>query len=173
MNQLLYQRLDRNFFNQSCVEVAKDLLGQILVFGEYQGIITETESYRGADDPASHAYRGATPRAKIMFGTPGLSYIYLIYGMYFCLNIVTEAEGSASAVLIRGMKLIKPYSKILDGPGKICRELFITKAHNNIDITKDNNFYIAKNDKIKEFDITARIGIKVGIDKLWRFVAKL
>src|ERR1700729_4260135 len=113
-------KLGRDFFNRNCAEVARDLLGQILVFGNYQGIITETESYRGLDDPASHAFKGPTPRAKIMFGTPGTSYVYLIYGMYHCLNIVTEEEESPSAVLIRGLKLIKPDVAILNGPGKIC-----------------------------------------------------
>lgn len=165
-------RLDRDFFNRPCPEVARDLLGQTLVFKNFSGIITETESYRGSDDPASHAFKGSTPRTQVMFGKPGISYVYLIYGMYHCLNFVTEEEGAPSAVLIRGLKLITPTAKLLDGPGKLCRELSINKFHNNIDLTLSDDFYIAKSEAINEFDVTPRIGIKVGLDKLWRFVAK-
>ncbi|MGI4776306.1 MAG: DNA-3-methyladenine glycosylase [Janthinobacterium lividum] len=165
--------LDRNFFERPCVEVARNLLGKVLVFQNYRGIITETESYRGSDDPASHAFRGPTPRAKIMFGPPGISYVYLIYGMYNCLNVVTEAEGSPSAVLIRSIKLTKPSHKLIDGPGKICRELGICRSHNNIDLTSQEDFHIQEADEVEKFAVTSRIGIKVGTDKLWRFVATI
>lgn len=165
-------KLGRDFFNRPCPEVARDLLGQMLVFKDFTGVITETESYRGIDDPASHAHRGATPRAGIMFGKPGISYVYLIYGMYYCLNIVTEDEGCASAVLIRGLKLITPINKMLDGPGKLCRELSINKTHNNIDLVTCDDFFVAKGELVTEFDITPRIGIKTGLDKLWRFIVK-
>lgn len=163
-------KLGRDFYNRNCAEVARDLLGQILVFGNYQGIITETESYRGLDDPASHAFKGPTPRAKIMFGLPGISYVNLIYGMYHCLNIVTEEEGSPSAVLIRGLKLIKPDVAILNGPGKICRELKITREHNGIDMVDNEEFYVIPGERIEEFKATPRIGIKMGLDRLWRFI---
>src|SRR3954469_10994490 len=143
MSDVVDKRLERDFFNRPCPEVARDLLGQTLVFKNFTGIITETESYRGIDDPASHAHRGPTPRASIMFGKPGISYVYLIYGMYHCLNIVTEEEGSASAVLIRGLKLISPTTKLLNGPGKLCRELSINKTHNNIDLISQEDFYVA------------------------------
>ncbi|RYE06177.1 MAG: DNA-3-methyladenine glycosylase [Rickettsiaceae bacterium] len=161
--------LQRDFFEQSCTKVARDLLGKILIFKNYVAIITETESYRGADDPASHAFRGPTPRAKIMFGLPGISYVYLIYGIYNCLNVVTEVLGSPSAVLIRSVKLIEPYHKVINGPGKICRELGICRSHNNIDLTMRTDFHIQTADDIAEFVTTPRIGIKVGTDKLWRF----
>lgn len=173
MNIGTHLKLERDFFSRSCPEVARDLLGQKLIFKDFIGIITETESYRNIDDPASHAHRGPTPRAGIMFGKPGISYVYFIYGMYYCLNIVTEEEGSASAVLIRGLKLVSPTVKLLNGPGKLCRELSIDKTHNNIDLITQNDFYIAKGDVVSEFDITPRIGIKTGLDKLWRFVAKI
>lgn len=163
-------KLGRDFFNRHCTEVARELLGQVLVFDRYRGVITETESYRGLDDPASHAFRGPTPRAKIMFGQPGLSYVYFIYGMYHCLNIVTEEEGSPSAVLIRGLKLLTPQSNILNGPGKICRELGITREHNGIDLVTNENFYITTGERIEEFKTTPRIGIRMGVDKLWRFI---
>ena len=173
MASVANNRLGRDFFNRPCPEVARDLLGQILVFKDFTGIITETESYRGTDDPASHAFKGPTPRAGIMFGKPGISYVYLIYGMYHCLNIVTEDEGSASAVLIRGLKLISPMQKLFNGPGKLCRELGINKTHNNVDLITCDDFFVAKGDHVSEFDITQRIGIKTGLDKLWRFVAKV
>lgn len=165
-------KLDYNFFNRHVVNVAQDLLGQQLVFGPHAGIITETEAYRGFDDPASHAFRGKTPRASIMFGPPGRTYVYFIYGMYHCLNIVTEQEGSPSAVLIRGIQLTTPPFTHLNGPGKICRDLKITKEHNGIDITKNNNFYVKSCSSIQDYQSTPRIGIRVGTDKLWRFVIK-
>lgn len=173
MEYYISKRLKRDFFNRNCTDVARDLLGQILIFHNYAGIIIETEAYRGTDDPASHAFRGPTPRASIMFGPSGMSYVYLIYGMYHCLNIVTEEVGSPSAVLIRGLKLIKPHEKLLDGPGKICRELQITKQHNNINLTNQEDFYVAENKLVTDFNATPRIGIKVGMDKLWRFITKL
>lgn len=163
-------KLGRDFFNRHCTEVARDLLGQVLVFGNHRGIITETESYRGFDDPASHAFRGPTPRSKIMFGTPGLSYVYFIYGMYHCLNIVTEEEGSPSAVLIRGLKLLTPPCSLLNGPGKICREMKITREHSGIDLVTQEDFYVTTGEKIEEFKTTPRIGIKVGMDNQWRFI---
>lgn len=163
-------KLDRDFFNRHSTEVAVDLLGQILVFNNWRGIITETEGYRGADDPACHAFKGPTPRTQVMFGKPGLSYVYFIYGMYHCLNVVTEAEGSGAAVLIRGVQLLHPPQLHLNGPGKICRTLQISREHNGIDLTTHDSFYIASGRVVKNFLTTPRIGIKKGIDKLWRFV---
>lgn len=162
-------RYKEDFFSQSAVDVAQNLLGQILVFYRHHGIITETECYRGADDPASHAYHGITERTKVMFDKPGLSYVYLIYGMYHCLNIVTEPVNSPSAILIRGLKLLEPYTAVLDGPGKICRVLNITKEHNYINLTNHKDFYISHGEKTTSFISTPRIGIKNGTDKKWRF----
>ena len=100
------KKADHSFYNRHVVEVAQDLLGMTLVFKEHRALITETEAYRGIDDGASHAFNGPTPRSQVMFGAPGMSYVYFIYGMYHCLNIVTEPEGHPSAVLIRGVKLL-------------------------------------------------------------------
>ncbi len=168
------ERLPRSFFSNNVVEVACQLVGKILVFGSQQGVILETEAYRGADDPASHAFKGATPRSRIMFGPPGVSYVYLIYGMYHCLNITTEPETFPSAVLIRGLYLLTPPSIQLKGPGKICQQLDITTAHNGIDLTTASDFYVreGKQKMVKEIEATPRIGIKVGQEKLWRFIAK-
>lgn len=162
------EKITRDFFNDIVINVAQGLLGQTLVFGSHKAMILETEAYGGADDPASHAFKYTT-RSRIMFGPPGISYVYFIYGMYHCLNVVTEAEGTPSAVLIRSMKLLTPPYHLLDGPGKICREIGITKNHNGIDLTTQNHFYIEKGVSITKFEKTPRIGISKGVDKLWRF----
>ncbi len=160
-------KLDNNFYNRHVVEVAKDLLGKTIVFGKVKGVITETEAYRGADDEASHAFN-LTPRSSIMFGPSGYSYVYFIYGMYYCLNIVTEEKNSPSAVLIRGLKL--PDIN-LNGPGKICKYLGITKEHNGINLVTDDNFYLTEGViNSVTYTSTARIGIKKAIDKQWRFL---
>jgi DNA-3-methyladenine glycosylase len=152
--------------------VAEELLGKVLVFKEHKGIITETEAYFGFDDPASHAFKGLTPRTQLMFGDPGFSYVYLIYGMYHCLNIVTEKAGYPAAVLIRGVKLLTEDNLHLNGPGKICRHMGITKAHNGLNLSNDPEFYVGSINLKLPFSKTPRIGIKVGTDKLWRFLAK-
>ncbi len=162
-------QLQRDYFLQPTLHVAQDLLGKILVFKDYKGIITETEAYIGQDDPACHAARGLTPRNAIMFGLGGFSYVYFIYGMYFCFNVVTEAEQFPAAVLIRGIKLLSSPKK-LDGPGKLCRHLGITKEHNGIDLTCSEELYIEDSNFKPNFLATPRIGIKVAMDKLWRFV---
>ena len=100
------------FFNRSTLAVAKELLGKFLVRktgeGTIEGMITEVEAYIGPEDKASHAARGRTPRTEVMFGGPGIWYVYMIYGMYHCLNIVTEKEGYPAAILIRSVTL-NPY----------------------------------------------------------------
>jgi len=175
-NSIYMKRLRRTFFNRSTLIVAEELLGKILVFKNHKGIITETEAYMGFDDPASHAARGKTKRTEIMFGPPGYSYVYLIYGLYHCLNVVTEKEGFPAAVLIRGLLVQdqKTGKDIhLDGPGKICRYLGITtQDHNKIDIVKNEDFYVGCVKKTLGFKTTSRIGIRVGQDKLWRFVGE-
>lgn len=160
-------KLSFDFYHRHVVDVAKDLLGKKLVFGNHEGIITETEAYRGSDDEASHAYRGRTTRSEIMFGAPGYFYVYLIYGMYHCLNIVTEGEGQPSAVLIRGVKLPHVH---LDGPGKICRHLGITRQENGINLVESDHFYVTEGVKVEKIIATPRIGIRKATDKLWRFM---
>lgn len=167
------RKLTRKFFNRSTLLVAERLLGKVLVFKNYRGIITETEAYFGFDDPASHAAKGITPRSQIMFGKPGLVYVYLIYGKYHCLNLVTEPEGFPAAVLIRSIKLLDNSGLHLNGPGKICSYLGITKEQNGIDTIKSNDLYIGCINKKFTFLTTPRIGIKVGLDKHWRFLASV
>ncbi|MGQ4832510.1 MAG: DNA-3-methyladenine glycosylase [Candidatus Asgardarchaeia archaeon] len=186
----MYKPIPRQFYNRHTVEVAKDLLGHFLVrkLGDKYlvGKIVEVEAYRGEDDPGSHAYRGITPRTKIMFGEPGHAYVYLIYGMYYCLNVTTEPEGQAGAVLfraiepIKGIEIMKANRKVNDirkltsGPARLTLALRIDKSLNGIDMTKDGPLFIAENPNKENFEIveTTRIGIKVGLDKLWRFYIK-
>ena len=164
-------KLGRNFFEQPTLKVAQDLLGKQLSFNGVKGIITETEAYIGQDDPACHAAKGKTERTSVMFGLAGYSYVYMIYGMYHCLNFVTEREGFPAAVLIRGLMIEEGVQKkYLDGPGKLCKYLGITKQHNELDITISDNFFVVDVGHAISFSATPRIGIKVGTDKLWRFV---
>lgn len=160
-------KLTYDFYNRPVVEVACELLGKKLVWGDFEGVITETEAYGGVEDAASHAARGITARSEIMFGPPGHIYVYLVYGLYHCLNIVTEAPGQASAVLIRGIQSSEIY---LNGPGKICQYLDINKSHNNLDITTSCHAYITQGIIPEKYLITPRIGIKKATDKLWRFM---
>jgi DNA-3-methyladenine glycosylase len=165
-------RLKRNFFNRDTLVVAQELLGKILVrrIGSkfIKAGIVETEAYCGTKDLACHASKGLTERTKVMFGPAGFSYVYMIYGMYHCLNIVTKEEGNPSAVLIRGVEFCR-------GPGKLCRELKIDKKLNNIDITKSDRLWIEDGKiRIKKSQIkkSKRIGVDYAgkwKDKLWRF----
>lgn len=166
------KKLEKAFFNRSTLRVAEELLGKVLVFKDHKGIITETEAYMGFDDPASHAFRGVTPRTQLMFGEPGFSYVYLIYGIYHCLNFVTEEVGFPAAVLIRGLYLLDGSGLHLNGPGKICRHLGISKEHNGLNLVSGNTLWVACMNQKLDFSTTSRIGIKVGTDKLWRFLAK-
>ncbi len=160
-----------DFFNRNTLTVAKELIGKELVFKNIRGWITETEAYMGFDDPASHAFRGLTTRNALMFGRAGVSYIYLIYGMYHCLNVTTEAEGFPAAVLIRGVLL--PDGTHLNGPGKLCRYFGLTKEQNGLDMTIGEDLFIQDSNRCFQVKTTSRIGIKVGTDLLWRFVASV
>lgn len=164
------KKLSRKFFERSTVKVAKDLIGMVLVFGYKKAVITETEAYFG-DDPASHGARGITARNFPMFGPAGYTYVYFIYGMYFCLNITTENEGFPAAVLIRGVKMMDT-EKHFDGPGKLCIALGITKKQNNIDLCESDVFYVADFGIKLRVKNTPRIGIKKNVHKKWRFVAE-
>ena len=170
-------RLKRDFFENPTITVAKELLGKTLVFNKHQGLIIETEAYIGENDPACHAAKGRTKRTEIMYGEAGYSYVYLIYGMYYCLNIVTEEKNFPAAVLVRGIIINhnqdtnNKNAKPINGPGKLCKHLGINKEHNKINLINSNFFYITAPKKQQTFSYieTPRIGIKVGIDKLWRF----
>jgi len=161
------EKLPYGFYNRHAVEVARSLLGKKLVWDHFEGIITETEAYRGSDDLASHASRGLTPRSAPMFGPPGHLYIYLIYGLYHCLNIVAEEPGSPGAVLIRGVQSATTY---LNGPGKICRHLGIDRSHNALSIISHQQRYLTQGINVEEYQATPRIGIQKEKYRLWRFL---
>jgi len=179
--------LRRPFYRRNTVRVARELLGKVLVrrLGDtrLEGIIVETEAYRGHDDAASHAYRGPTRRNQVMFGEPGHAYVYFTYGMHYCLNVTTEPLGQPGAVLIRAVQPIKGIAEmkkrrgtehvkdLSNGPAKLTQAFAVTKALNGHDLTPGKKLYIAEPFAAEPVHITAsaRIGIKAGAEKLWRF----
>jgi DNA-3-methyladenine glycosylase len=123
---LLGRRLPVSFFGRHSTEVAPDLLGRVLRVGTHQATITEVEAY-SADDPASHTFRGPTSRNAVMFGPPGRLYVYFIYGMHHCVNIVTGADGDGQGVLIRSVTVHGMDRRLTTGPGRVCRVLGIDR----------------------------------------------
>lgn len=159
------------FYARDTLDVAKDLLGAVLCrrlkSGKLlHGEIVEVEAYK-ANDPACHAYRGYTPRSSTIFGPPGFAYVYFIYGMYHCLNVVTEKKGVAGAVLIRAVDAVGT-----NGPGKLCRQWKIDMKHNGLSLMDPGSeLWIAPGKPDDNIEITAgpRIGISTGVDLPWRF----
>lgn len=178
-------KLDRDFYLRPTLEVACDLIGKVLVYKRKKNILSarlvEVEAYIGEDDPACHAAVGKTKRNAVMYGPGGFSYIYFIYGMYYCLNIVTEREGSPAAILLRGAEPIggieimkKRYSnpnanRLTDGPGKICKAFNLTREHNGVDLVGGNLYLEDCGYKPFKIERSERIGIKKGMNKRWRF----
>ncbi len=170
--------------------VAKELLGRILErrlgTAILQGIIVETEAYRGTDDPASHAYRGLTPRNRVMFGPPGHAYVYFTYGMHHCLNVTTEPTGEPGAVLIRAiqptvgiarMQKERRRQRIKDltnGPAKLTEAFSITRALNGHDLTAGERLFVTETHDPQPLDIesSSRIGVRLGLERDWRFFVK-
>jgi len=134
------RKLPRAFYDRDTITVARDLLGKYLVHVsrgvERVGRIVEVEAYLGPHDLAAHSARGLTERTRIMFGPPGHAYVYMIYGMYFCMNVVTEREGHASAVLLRAVEPVANIGQRTQGPGLLCRAMRIDKRLNGHDLTK-------------------------------------
>jgi DNA-3-methyladenine glycosylase len=195
----------RNFYFRNTLKVARELLGCFLI-REYRGkiiraMITETESYIGEDDLACHASKGKTPRTVVMYGEPGHAYVYMIYGMYHCLNVVTEKKDFPAAVLIRA---VRPHSSsaarsdrlnskairgrtanrhgertdLINGPGKLCKFLKIDRKLNQWDLTKGEKLWIeSRNPRAKLLGIkkSRRIGVDYAQhcrEYLWRFTLK-
>lgn len=125
---------ERTLFLGKATDAARRLIGMVLVHGNQRARIVETEAYVGPHDLACHAAKGRTARTEVMFGPPGRAYVYLIYGMYNCLNVVTGPEEFASAVLIRAAEPLTEGLPALDGPGKLCRALAIDRGHNTVDL---------------------------------------
>jgi DNA-3-methyladenine glycosylase len=160
------ERLSRRFFSRPSEVVARALLGKLLVCGGRAGLVVETEAYLGPDDRASHARFGPTSRNAVMFGPGGVSYVYLIYGMYDMFNIVTGRDGEGQAVLVRAIdpaRGIDGGSGAAAGPGKLCRALGITRArHHGIDLTASPELFLARGARVAS-ERVAR-GPRVGID---------
>lgn len=128
-------RLGRRFFARPTLVVAKEMLGKYLVFDGQVGRIVETEGYLGPDDLASHARSGPTKRNFLMFGPPGFVYVYTTYGLHFMLNITTEADGVAGAVLIRALEPVLGITLATNGPARLTKALGINLSHKGLDIT--------------------------------------
>jgi DNA-3-methyladenine glycosylase len=163
-------RLSPDFFLRDVLDVAPDLLGKVLVRRFQDGLteryrIVETEAYRGVEDVACHASKGRTPRTEVMFQEGGTVYVYLIYGMYWLLNLVTGNEGDASAVLIRG---IEGFS----GPGRVGRKLQLDKSFYGESLVNSSRIWVEDAEPVTEIKTSKRIGIGYAGEwenKLWRF----
>lgn len=167
------QPLPRSFYARPTIEVARALLGKILTHGEISGRIVETEAYLGIDDAAAHSARGITDRTRVIFGPPGHAYVYLIYGMYECLNLVAEPEGVSGCVLIRALEPLTGVKGLTNGPGKLTRAFGITRRHNGMDVTR-GPLSVSEPDQEEHFEIgvSKRIGITKSVDLPLRFVIK-
>jgi DNA-3-methyladenine glycosylase len=160
--------------------VARDLLGKVLVHGPTAGIIVETEAYLGREDLAAHSARGVTDRTRVIFGPPGHAYVYFIYGMYECLNLVCEPEGVPGCVLIRALEPIagseimrarRRSDDLASGPGKLTIAMGITRRQNGADVTRGD---LVVREGLAHVDIvvTPRIGITKCADLPLRFLIR-
>jgi DNA-3-methyladenine glycosylase len=175
--------LQRSFYQRDSAEVARALLGKLLVHGDTSGVIVETEAYPGGDDLASHSARGITPRTSVVFGPPGHAYVYLIYGMYECLNLVAEPDGTPGCVLLRALEPVagiermrerRPHTRRLEdlasGPGRLTLAMGITRAHNRVDVTHGPLVVRAPaGTQPFEIAVATRIGIRHCADSPLRF----
>lgn len=168
--------LSQQYFSRPTVQVARSLIGKYLVRSldgrEIAGKIIEVEAYVGPRDKACHASKGKTHRTEVMFGPSGMAYVYLIYGMYHCLNVVTEREEFPAAVLIRAIEVD---GVLIDGPGRLCRVLQIDRSLNRIDLTgRESLWFEDRGGRILRRQVAAlpRIGVDyagVWAKKPWRF----
>lgn len=174
--------LPRSFYRRPSVEVARDLIGRLLVRrldgAALVGRIVEAEAY-GPDDPASHSYRGETPRNRSMFGPPGHAYVYRSYGVHHCLNAVSLPP---TAVLIRALEPLEGLERmsrrrgvdhprlLCAGPGRLCQALGIDLSLDGMDLTAGEGLWIARGRPAEVVVATRRIGISVAVDRPWRFV---
>jgi DNA-3-methyladenine glycosylase len=164
------RKLPRSFYDRDTITVARELLGKWLV-RRSRGVeriarIVETEAYLGPHDLAAHSARGLTERTKVMFGSPGHAYVYFIYGMYHCMNVVTEREGHASAVLLRAVEPVKNVMGRTCGPGLLCRALRIDRRFNAHDLLSDD-FFIAAPPEILPLAIVKRPRVGVDYARHW------
>jgi DNA-3-methyladenine glycosylase len=178
-------RLGRSFYERYTPTVARALLGNRLVRvvggKKLSGIIVEAEAYRGRRDPASHAYRGKTPRNTVMFGPPGHSYVYFTYGFHHMLNFTTETKGTPGAVLIRAIEPVdgteammknrgvSDLRRLASGPGNLTKALGIDRALNGEDLTKSKRLYVEEGRLPSSVGVSTRVGVGEGWSYRWRF----
>lgn len=159
------RRLPRTFYDRDTVAVARELLGKHLVHRaagvERVGRIVETEAYLGPHDLAAHSAKGLTPRTRVMFGPPGHAYVYFVYGMHWCLNVVTQAEGNASAVLLRAIEPVRNIEGRTQGPALLCRAMGVDGRLNGHDFVSDTLFIAAPREE-EELRIARRP--RIGVD---------
>jgi DNA-3-methyladenine glycosylase len=175
--------LPREFYLARAADAARLLLGQILVHGERSGRIVETEAYLGINDRAAHASAGRTARTEVLFGPPGRAYVYFIYGMYYCLNVVVEPEGSPGCVLIRSLEPLTGIPKmraasprvrddrlLCSGPGRLTRSMGITRRHYGADFTR-GPLFLVQGETLPDcrVGVSSRIGIRHNRDWPLRF----
>lgn len=159
------RKLPRPFYDRDTILVAREILGKYLVHvtsrTERVGKIVEVEAYLGPHDLAAHSARGRTKRNEVMFGPPGFAYVYMIYGMHHCMNVVTEKEGYASAVLLRALEPVRNLAGRASGPGLLCKAMGIDKRLNGHDLLS-SDFYIAADAAPARFRIIKRP--RIGVD---------
>jgi len=162
--------LPRSFYARPTVEVARGLLGKVLQHGDAHARIVETEAYLGTGDAAAHSARGVTPRTRVIFGPPGHAYVYFIYGMHYCLNVVAEPEGVAGCVLVRAVEPLNGIEGATDGPGKLTRTMRITTRLNGADLTNGPLRVLTLNhEPVFETWVSCRVGIRESADLPLRF----
>ncbi|NPA90098.1 MAG: DNA-3-methyladenine glycosylase [Chloroflexi bacterium] len=193
MNTRAWTPIPRSFYDRPTVQVAQELLGHYLV-REYEGQllvgrIVETEAYVGLDDKASHASVGRTARNAVMFGPPGYAYVYLIYGVHHCLNVVTERPGYPAAVLIRALEPVEGVEvmrrlrggradrELTNGPGKLCQALAIDLRFNGHDLCLGRELWVAQGESVPPEEIVRgpRVGVRGDERALtvpWRFAIR-
>jgi DNA-3-methyladenine glycosylase len=172
----MHRPLSRMYFNRPTLVVARSLVGKYLIRSidgkQIAGKIIEVEAYVGPQDKACHASKGRTQRTEVLFGPPGVAYVYLIYGMYHCLNVVTEREEFPSAILVRAIDID---GELIDGPGKLCRALQIDRGLNRVDLTTGESIWFEdRGILVKRGDVGThpRVGVAYAGEwakKPWRF----
>jgi DNA-3-methyladenine glycosylase len=179
------RKLPSSFFDRHPLEVAPELLGKVLEHGSAAVRIVEVEAYCGPDDPASHAFRGETPRTATMFGPPGRLYVYFTYGMHWCANVVTHRRGEVGAVLLRAgapvrgideLRTRRPKARrdtdLASGPAKLCQALGIDGTFDGSDLRGPTGGVRLLDDGTAPPErpaIGVRVGISVAADRPWRF----
>jgi DNA-3-methyladenine glycosylase len=183
-------RLERSFYERPSAEVAPDLLGRLLVRELPDGVrlvarIVETEAYQ-EDDPASHSYRGRTPRTDVMFGRPGRLYVYFTYGMHYCMNVVTGHSGEGSAVLLRSAEPLEGLEEmtrrrgtddlrlLCSGPARLAQAFGVARRENGLDLVRGSDLFLLVGDPVAKSRVgrAPRVGISAARDRPGRFVSR-